>query len=125
MNDGLSVPSKKIYWFLMVGRAYVFKTHHRIQVPKTGKKACVKENKHVYLFYLCFGNSRSCVQVKSGDSWDGVSVKLKYCNSYDYIYYKFRIQLIWIYRKHACFTPKQLNPKEIGADVPVVFCFIL
>ena len=51
----------------MVGRAYVFKTHHSIQVPKTGKKVCVNENKYVYLFYLCFGNSRSCVQIKSGD----------------------------------------------------------
>ena len=51
----------------MVGRAYVFKTLHRIQVPKTGKKVCVKENKHVYLFYLCFGKTRSGVQIKSGD----------------------------------------------------------
>ena len=51
----------------MVGRAYVFKTHHRIQVPKIGKNTCVKENKHVYLFYLCFENSGSCVLIKSGD----------------------------------------------------------
>ena len=48
--------------------------------------ACIKENKHVYLFSLCFGNSRSCVQIKSSDYCDGVSVKLKYLNLYDYIF---------------------------------------
>ena len=48
--------------------------------------ACIKENKHAYLFSLCFGNSRSCVQIKSIDYCDGVSVKLKYLNLYDYIF---------------------------------------
>ena len=34
---------------------------------------------------LCFGNSHSCFQMKSSDYCDGVSVKLKYLKSYDYI----------------------------------------
>ena len=41
-----------------------------------------------YLLYvsLCFGNSYSYFQIKSSDYRDGVSVKLKYLNSYDYIF---------------------------------------
>ena len=34
----------------------------------------------------CFGNYRSCVQIKSSDYCDGESAKLKYLNSYDYIF---------------------------------------
>ena len=41
---------------------------------------------YAYFLYvsLCFGNSHSCFQIKSSDYRDGLSVKLKYVNSYDY-----------------------------------------
>ena len=39
------------------GRACLLKTHHRIQVPKFNKNVRVQENKHVYLFSICFENS--------------------------------------------------------------------
>ena len=55
-------------------------------MPKTSKKVWVKESKHAYLFSQWFGNSHSCVQIKSSDYCDGVSVKSKYLNSYDYIF---------------------------------------
>ena len=35
------------------------------------------------LFSQCFGNSHSCVQIKSNDYCDGVSEKLKHLKSYD------------------------------------------
>ena len=46
----------------MGSRACVFKTNNRIQVAKTSKKACVKENADLYLFCLCFGDFHSCVE---------------------------------------------------------------
>ena len=55
---------------------------------KTNKKACVKENEHVCLFSLCFSMlwKFSSEILKSSDYRDGVSVKLKYLNSYDHIF---------------------------------------
>ena len=50
----------------------------------TSKNACVKENKHV--FFLCTGDPLSCVQIKSSDCCDVISAKLKFLNSYDYIF---------------------------------------
>ena len=42
---------------------------------------------YTYFLYvsICFGNSLSFFEMKSSDYCDGVSVKLKYLNSYDYI----------------------------------------
>ena len=48
-------------------------------------KSCVRESKHVYLFFQCFGNFHFCVEIKSSNYSDGVSLKLKYLNSYEYI----------------------------------------
>ena len=50
------------------------------------KKACLKENKHVYLFPVCFGNPNSCVHIKSSNYCDGISAKLNYLNLYDYTF---------------------------------------
>ena len=43
---------------------------------------------YTYILYvfLCFGNSLSFFEEKSSDYCDGVSVKLKHLNSYDYIF---------------------------------------
>ena len=43
---------------------------------------------YIYFLYvfLCFGNSLSFFELKSSDYRDSVSVKLKYLNSYDYIF---------------------------------------
>ena len=89
INDGLSVASKNVFQFFTGGRALCFQDIPSYSCTKTSKKACVKENEHVYLFLyvsLCFGNSHSCFQIKSSDYRDGVSVKLKYLDSYDYIF---------------------------------------
>ena len=42
---------------------------------------------YTYFLYvsICFGNSLSFFEIKSSDYRDGVFVKLKYLNSYDYI----------------------------------------
>ena len=64
----------------------VFSRRHHIQA--LSKKACVKENEHVYLFSLCFSmlwKFSFLFSEKSSDYCDGVSVKLKYLKSYDYI----------------------------------------
>ena len=43
---------------------------------------------YTYFLYvsLCFGNSHSCFKIKSSNYHNGVSVNLKYLNSYDYIF---------------------------------------
>ena len=52
-------------------------------------------------------------EIKFSGYRDGVSVKLKYLNLYDYIFdgILFIISLeesFWVKRKHASFTPKQI-----------------
>ena len=101
---------------------------------KTSKAVCVKENEHVYLFSLCFcicfGNSHSCFQINLSDYRDGVSMKLKYLNSYDYI---FNPVLVWktdiLDLGETCLFHTKTNPKEIGADISIFLnsylCFIL
>ena len=84
INNG--VARKKTFWFFTSDRVCVFKSHHRISVPKTSKKACIKVSKQLYWFSQCSRNSHSCVQIKSSDYCDGVFAKLKYLNSYDYIF---------------------------------------
>ena len=84
ITDVVSVSSKKTFWFFKGDRVCV-KSQHRIYVPKTSKKACVKGSKHLYLFSQCFGSSHSCFQIKSSDYCDDVSVKLKYLSAEDHI----------------------------------------
>ena len=103
----------------------VFKTHNRIQVSKTIEKPCVKENKHIYLFSLCFGKSHFCVQIKSNDYCDSGSAKLKYLSSYDCIFnpVHFNINLkgnhfrSWL--KIPVSHQDSQTSKEIGADISI------
>ena len=55
-------------------------------MSKASEKVYVKENKHIYLFPLCFRNSHFCLQIKSNDYCNGAFVKLKYLDSYDCIF---------------------------------------
>ena len=68
INDGVSLARKKIFSFFTGDTVFVFTSNNRIKLPKTSKKACVKESMHLYLFSQCFENSHSCVvQIKSSD----------------------------------------------------------
>ena len=96
-------------------------------MPKTRKKACVEENKHLYLFSLCFGNSHSCVQIKPSDYCDGISAKLEYLNSYDHT---FNTVLFIISSEDSHFGSTENMPvshqdsqtsKEIDADISILF----
>ena len=40
----------------------------------------------LYLFFRCLENTHSCIQIRSSDYCDGVSVTFKYPNSYNYIF---------------------------------------
>ena len=94
-------------------------------MSKTSENACVKENKHIYLFSLCFGNSHFCIQIKSDDYCDGLSAKLKYLNSYDSIFYPvhFIINLEGNHFGSRLKTPvshqNSQTSKEIGADISI------
>ena len=50
------------------------------------KQTNKQTNTYLYLFSQCFGSSLSCVQIKSSDYCDDASAKLKYLNSYEYIF---------------------------------------
>ena len=53
---------------------------------KTGKKSFVKNCKYLYWFSQCFGTCQSYVQINSSDYCVDASSKLKYLNSYDYVF---------------------------------------
>ena len=69
------------------------------------------QDKQLYLFSHCFGNSNSCVQIKSCD--------IIFYPSYP-IYHKFGRYLFWIGGKHSCLTPKAQISKEIEVDISIV-----
>ena len=123
----MSVASKKCFWLFTGGRDCVFKTKHRIWVPKTNKNAFVKEIQHVYLFSLSFRNSPSCVQIKSSDYWHDSSAKLKYLHSYECIFNPV-LFITSFYGSH--FGSRENVPVshqnsqtsiEIGADISIFF----
>ena len=81
--------------------------------------------KEVYLFSQCFGNSHSCVQIKSCYCCYFASAKLKYLNSY---YYIFNLVLFVIRSEGSHFgysesiTISHQNSQtseKIGADVSI------
>ena len=76
---------------------------------------------YTYFLYvsLCFGNSHSCFQIKSSDYRDGVSVKLKYLNSYDYIFNPVLWKTLILDLGKTCLFCTKTNPKEIGADISI------
>ena len=80
---------------------------------------------YTYFLYvsLCFGNSHSCFQIKSSDYRDGVSVKLKYLNSYNYIFNPVLFIKVWKTvisdLGKTCLFHTKTNPKEIGADISI------
>ena len=80
----------KNFRFFTGDRVCVFKSHHRIQVPKTSKKVGIKVS--LYLFSQCFGNSHSYIQIKSNDDFDDLSAKLKHLNSTIFLIPSFSLQ---------------------------------
>ena len=90
-----------------------------MQVPKTSKITCVKAIKN----FQCFESFNSCVQILSCDYCDGVSAKLKYLNSYDYML-KFGKQPFWIQGDHDCNISKQSNLFRNGSRYPVIYRFL-
>ena len=73
---------------------------------KLVKKTCVKESKHLFLFLQYVGKCYSCVKIKASDYCDGVSEKLKYLNSYDYI-----LEAVILHVVKAClFYTKTVKP---------------
>ena len=75
--------------------------------------------KILYLFSQWFGNSHSCVQINSSDYCDGVSLRLKHLNSYDYI---FNLFLIHFESRESMLGSHQntQTSKEIGVDISIL-----
>ena len=103
---------------------------------ETNKKARVKKVLfiliytylyHLYLFSLRFGNSHPWVPIKSNDYCDGVSAKLMYLNSCDYIFNTVHF-IISLDDSHfgsrgnmpASHQNSQTS-KEIGANISIFF----
>ena len=123
---GLDILKINTFQLFTGDSVFIFKTHHGIQVTKTSKRVCAKDNKHVYLFSQCFGNSHSCVQIKSSDYCDGVSAKLKHLNSYDYFFNPV-LFIICLEGSHfrsmeSIFVSRQNSQasKERGVDMSIV-----
>ena len=70
----------------------------------------------------CFGNYRSCVQIKSSDYCDGESAKLKYLNSYDYI---FNPMLFVLSLEGSHFGSKENMPVNLACYLKETTLFLL
>ena len=103
-----------------------FKTHHRIQALNRVKRPEWKKmSMYTYFLHvsLPLGNYNSCFQIKSSDYGDGVSVKLKNLNSYNYIFNPVLFIKVWKTvisdLGKTCLFHTKTNPKEIGADISI------
>ena len=110
---------KKFFYFFRVA---VFKSHHRAYVVSLAKRSA-QESKQLYVFSHCFGNSNSCVQIKSCDNISDASFPI--------FYHKFGRQPFWIGGsipgrqpfwtggKHSCFTSNLQVYREIQIDISI------
>ena len=86
----------------------------------------------MYLFSQCFENSHFCFQIKSSDYCSGISAKLKYLNSFEYIFNPMFF-IVSLEESHFGYRENVLVPQqnsqtsnEIGVDKSFKLpCFIL
>ena len=77
----------------------------------------------IFSVSLCFGSSHSCFQIKSCGYRDGLSVKLKYLDSYDcninHIRFVISLEDSHFGSRKTCLFHTKTNPKEIGVDISI------
>ena len=78
-----------------------------------------------HIIFNILWNNHSCVQIKSSDYCDGVSAKVKYLNSYDYIFNP-KLFIISLEGNHLgsrenmpVAHQNSQTSKEIGADISI------
>ena len=107
-NIWQEIPSKTVYLILLI---FIITT--------------IIVSRHLCSFYQCFGNSRSCVQIKSIYYCNNLSVKLKYLNSYDYIFHPMFSIKSWKGSNSRCRESMSVSyqnnqtSKEIGVDISI------